>query len=477
MNRKLLSFVLMYFIVFASCVSNKKEIPDPANESGYPDEVANILVNKCATGGCHNTQSKEGAAGLDLSTWNKLFEGARSGANVIPYSSDQSNLLYFINTDSSIGVTQLPVMPYNGTPLSLSEYLMIKNWIDIGAPDRNGNVKFADNPLRKKLYVPNQGCDLVAVVDAESKLVTRYIHVGSAPQIESPHMIKVTPDNKYWCVSFIAGSKFQKYNVTNDSLVSEVEIGFGSWNTFAYNPDGNTAYIIDFSGSGRLAIVNLQTMTLVGGLLITDPTFSSPHGSAVSPDGNRLYVTQQLGHGLYKFDISTFPPDLSPINFTGSTISQPHEIAFSPDGTKYFVTCQQTDEVRAFNSSNDQFITSIPTADYPQEMSFSSASNYLFVSCMGAENKVSIIDYVNLIKIKDVFTGYTPHGITVDDAHGLVFVTNRNLTTSGGPAPHHTSVCGGRNGYMTAIDLNTLELLPDYKHELSVDPYGLGSTH
>ena len=165
------------------------------------------------------------------------------------------------------------------------------------------------------------------------------------------------------------------------------------------------------------------------------------------------------------------------LNFPAGPTSQPHEVAFSPDGTKYFVTCQQTDDVKVFNAANDQFITSIPTADYPQEMSFSNTTNYLFVSCMGIDNSVTVIDYINLTPVKNIFTGYAPHGISVDDTHNCVFVTNRNLATSGGPLPHHTSACGGRNGYMTAIDLTTLELIPNYKHELSVDPYGLGSTH
>ena len=266
MLNKIIFCIFISSLFFSSCTNRKSE---DLNQ-GYPDEIGNIILKKCATSGCHNTLSKEAAGSLNLSTWDSLFEGSRSGAVIIPYRSDQSSLLYFINTDTTLGITQIPTMPYNGTPLSIDEYLTIKNWVDNGAPDRNGFVKFSDNPTRKKIYVPNQGCDLVAVVDAESKLVMRYADVGSIPSIESPHMIKVTPDNKYWCVSFIAGSKFQKYSVETNALAGEINIGFGSWNTFAYSPGGDTAYVIDFSGSGRLAIINLQNMTLVGGILITD---------------------------------------------------------------------------------------------------------------------------------------------------------------------------------------------------------------
>jgi hypothetical protein len=61
-----------------------------------------------------------------------------------------------------------------------------------------------------------------------------------------------------------------------------------------------------------------------------------------------------------------------------------------------------------------------------------------------------------------------------------VFVANRNQTT-GGPAPHHSSNCGGKNGYITFIDMNTLELVPYgtsfKKVEVSVDPYSIAVRH
>ncbi|MBK8415707.1 MAG: hypothetical protein IPL22_15130 [Bacteroidetes bacterium] len=82
-----------------------------------------------------------------------------------------------------------------------------------------------------------------------------------------------------------------------------------------------------------------------------------------------------------------------------------------------------------------------------------------------------ICEYTN--RSKTINAGYQPHGLAVDEVEGVVFVANRNTPTSGGPAPHHTSSCGGRNGYMTLINLNTLELDDDFKMELSVDPYSV----
>ena len=87
----------------------------------------------------------------------------------------------------------------------------------------------------------------------------------------------------------------------------------------------------------------------------------------------------------------------------------------------------------------------------------------------GKVGSVSVINYKTNTLVKSIYTGTQPHGIAVDDAKKLVYVANRNATTKG-PAPHHTSLCGGRNGSVSVIDLNTLTLT-NKKIEVSVDPY------
>jgi hypothetical protein len=60
----------------------------------------------------------------------------------------------------------------------------------------------------------------------------------------------------------------------------------------------------------------------------------------------------------------------------------------------------------------------------------------------------------------------------IDQSKNKLFVANRNVS-DGGPAAHHAPVCDGKNGYLTAIDLNNHLLIPDFKAELSVDPFFL----
>ena len=146
--------VIFFCVVYLSACTYDKVTVLPVTGC-YPDNIAKIFSAKCATAGCHNTQSKNGAAGFDLSTWNHLFEGGRNGSSVIPYRADQSFLMYFINTYPDIDTTILiPTMPNNGQVLSRNEVITVRDWIQNGAPDCKGNVKFCCDPLRKTVYVP-----------------------------------------------------------------------------------------------------------------------------------------------------------------------------------------------------------------------------------------------------------------------------------------------------------------------------------
>ncbi len=470
-------------ILINACTKDKGEVDYTG--TGFPKEVGKIIINKCATSGCHNNTSKEGAAGLSLVSWEKMFEGSRSGAVVIPYRSDLSTLIYYTNSFDEFGTIQLvPKMPVSNTPLTHSEVKTLYDWIQNGAPNADGLVKFSDNPNRKKFYVSNQGCDLVTTFDAKTMLAMRTTNVGIGGQIEAPHFIKVSPDNQYWYVSFLGAGVFQKYKVSDNSLVGQANIGFGSWNTFVLSSDGKFAYAVDWSNSGKIKKIQTDSMLVKN----TISGLAWPHGSALNQTNDTLYITSQISNYIFKI-----PTDFSTVDFVildnsgfpiNGSILDPHEVMMSPNYSKYFVTCQKSNEIKVLNRSTDQLLSTISVGNYPQEMAISTSKNYLFVSCMEdvttfgntKRGSVYVIDINTHSIVATIYTGHQPHGLMVDEENKRVYVTNRNVTL-GGPAPHHASLCSGRNGYVTAIDLNTLQLVPGFRAEVSVDPYGYSITH
>ena len=396
-------------------------------------------------------------------------------------------MLYTVNTDSLRGPVLLPTMPYLRSNLSEEEYQTLVNWISRGAPDKNGFVKFSDDPARKKVYICMQGCDKVGVVDAKTKNIMRYLNVGvNSNIIEAPHQVRVSLDGKYWYVVFYSGSILQKFRTDDDSLISTLILDNIShnWNTLIFTPDGKTGFVNALDGTTQ--VVDLENMT--NGLTLNHVT---PHGGFVTPDAHYLYLTCQNGNFVYKIDLTSgffddtsisLVPGQQPV--TSSTV-QPHEMQLSPDGTRYFVSCQGTSEVRVFQLDNDSLLAVIPVGTFPQEFGVSITHPYIFVSCTeqvissSKKGTIYVLNYNDLSVVGTVYSGFQPHGLAVDDEENLVYVANLNYDPNA-PVPHHVSACGGRNGNLSIIDMNTLQLYNktlfdgstfEYKNELLSFPY------
>lgn len=477
------AILCMYGCLFVSC-RHKPVLPNYIG-SGYPDQVSAIMLTKCAVSGCHNSISYEGAAGLNLETWENLFKGAGTGSVVIPYRPDFSSMCYFLNTYKDLGITLEPSMPLNQTPLTREEYLLFKNWIASGAPDRNGNIKFSDDPTRKKIYVINRLCDVVTVFDSETLLQMRYVTVGNKEASEFPYCIKISPDKKYWYVSFFAQSDIvQKFSAENDQLVGSLNLGTGSWTSFAITSDSKHGYFVDNSSTGRIVYADLENLSIIASYDFNGK-LQYPIGIALDEELKKIYLGTISGNFLYKIDISDpVNPILygMPIDGTATVDMQPAldpaELLPDPATHMCYVACTRSKEIRALDMRMDAVIAAIPLNTAPAYMSLSKSVNKLFVTCpddtmsfAGNRGLVAVIDIHTNSVYKRILSGYQPYGIAVDDERKMVAVVNANIS-SGGPASHHVSGCGQKNGNVTFIDLNTLSLIPGIKREVAVYPFG-----
>lgn len=469
-------FILSSFLFLMASCQHK-----PTDYQGqYPDNVSNIIVNRCATAGCHNAESYEYASNLRLDTWAELFKGGSSGAVIIPYDKDNSSLCYFINTDSNLGPVLRPTMPVNQRALSASEYMTITNWIQNGAPDKTGKIPFEDNPdTRQKIYITQQGCDMMAVVDAKTKVIMRNIKLGKLPTIEVPHSLKFSPDGKYCYVIFTQGPYMQKIDATKDAVIADLYLGQGAWNMLFVSDDGKSMMVTDYSNiNAKIKLIDCEKMQEIA----TYEDFVNPHGIAANAAFDTFYVTSQFGNMIYRLTKKGNVKQISIDDNEPNTISNtldPHEIIMSPDKSKYFLTCMSSNEVRVMDTKTNKLLKVIPVGKTPLEFAMSRKKPYLFVTCENDINNtypgyigsVYVINYETLELIKKIEGPfYEVHGITVDDYNDWVCVVSRNIA-SNGPLPHHTSECGGRNGYYSVIDLNTLEIVSKKKYETTVDPY------
>jgi len=479
MYRLSAAVVLFCLVVLAACKHEAQPPATPA-DGNYPPAIAKIVLTRCATAGCHNAASYQGAGGLRLDSWENLFNGGSNGAAIVPYSIDNSPLLYFINTDASLGPVAQPTMPYNGGTLSKDDYMTIRNWIAAGAPDKNGNIPFASNPdTRQKTYLTQQGCDLLAVIDNEKKVVMRYIPIGTSPGIEAPHCVRVSEDGMNAYVSFLGGLYVQKIDTRTDKIVDSFYVGTGSWNVFNLSPDGTKMMISNWLANGNMLYLNTNPLSLITSIgSIND--FYYPHGVAANAAYDTFFVTAQYGNFVHKFSLNGGSIDKISIDgdpVTTNHVRDPHEIIMSPDHSKYFLTCEASNEVRVMDAYADTLIKAIPVGIFPQEMAVSRTKPYVLVTCMedssayaGFKGSVYVINYNTLESTRIDGKFYQPHGIAIDDKNGTFFVASRNVNPNG-PAPHHSSSCSGRNGWYNIYNLNTLQPADSRRFEVTVEPY------
>ncbi len=495
-----LTMAVIAIVGSTSCRNDKiHTTPQPTPAYGnFPEAVGKIFIDKCATAGCHNAASYQNCNGLLLDSWEHLLEGGNHGTQVVAYSPEYSPLLYFVNTDPARGTVATPTMPYDpsgGTAnaLSAAEYKVLKDWITAGAPDKDGNIPFAtEADTRQKIYIAQQPCDLMAVVDAKSNQVMRYIHIGeSSTNMESPHCVRTSADGRYAYVSFYTGSSIEKIDMRTDQVVGSIGLGSGAWNILFITPGDNWVVTTDFRNPGRVFFADAATLAIK-----TEWTgsgagiFTFPHGIATNATGDTCIITAQYGNVVYRYapDVPYYKkisidgnPPVATAASTGAP--DPHEIMMAPDYSKYFLTCEKTNVVRVLDGHTDSVLAVIPTGAKPQEMAISLTKPYLFVTCTedstnptpACRGTVYVINY-NTLAVVQVINGdfYQPHGISVDDRDGKVFIASSNINPNG-PAPHHASACDGRVGWYSVYDLNTLAPVNNKRYQTTVMPYSVAT--
>ncbi|MCD6011584.1 MAG: hypothetical protein K0Q79_1446 [Flavipsychrobacter sp.] len=491
------AFIAILVVLFAISCTHKGRVAEVVPDDGnYPAEIAKIITYKCTNSGCHNQASYKNAAELLLDTWWHMLQGSIHGADVVAYSPKFSTLLYYLNTDSATGPVISSKPGHLDTPLTKDEYTTLYNWIAKGAPDKHGNIPFASSPeSRQKLYLNVQGCNLIAVIDAKTRLVIRYIPVGS-PTDKTPHVIRTSKDGRFAYVPFYNGSLLQKLDMQTDTVIASINIGsfatggVGNWSSMVLSPLDTALLVSGWINNGCVVAINTANMHRIGHKSIDllsgiTSLFPFPHGVAANKTFDTFYATLQQNIIRYAFNSSGVLSYHKIISAPGA----PHEIEMTPDHSKYFVTCPRSAaepscrQVRVYDAHNDTLLRSFEVGTEPKEMALAPSRNLLFVTCMedGANPQVNrrgsvyVFNYSTL-SVEAILYGdfFQPHGIAVDEQNGLVFIPSRNADPSG-PAPHHSTSCSGRPGWYTVYNLNTLQPADNKRYDVPSDPYSIAT--
>lgn len=452
-------------IFFASCKDNPKDpvrYIDEFNNGFERYEVAEVLINNCATAGCHIGAQPTGDIALD--TYTSLIMGAVHSASVhnhsgmfegevvIPFNAEKS-LLYQMMMKN---VT--PISPHDGLSLSNTETEIIKNWINNGAKNYNGVVPSSNASYR--VYVCNQSSDFISVIDGDKKIVSRLINVDFNQTIDAPHMVKDYEDYIY--ATIISAGKFLKIRKSDNQIVGEVS-GLEKPGMIQINSTGTKAYVSRSSTAASIYnsiyVIDLNSMSVRKEISL--PVTGVPHAIALNPSNTKLFVANLTKDRIHIVDAinDEFVDDIVLQQGT-----EPMESMISPDGNYLYVSGMGINKVIVLNAFADSVITEIETSQMPMHIAVSGSGQRIYVSTMMHSSNGSSLDVIEkngniwnrIAQITDHRFNML-HGcdITKDDKY--VYVSSRN--TDGMYQPKFKINNDGNTGTLGIIDTQTLQIV------------------
>jgi DNA-binding beta-propeller fold protein YncE len=261
--------------------------------------------------------------------------------------------------------------------LSDTQIQIIKDWINNGAKDFNGNVPFAGT---EKAYVCSQGDDMIYEIDLDAKVVSGIIDVNlNTSGLDQPHNIQVR-DN-YLYVTLISSGYFLKIDRTTKQIISMTS-GLQVPGMIQISPDGSTAYVSRSSSAASIYNsiyeINTATMQLTDEIIL--PVTGLPHAIALTSDGSLLYVANMSRDRISIVNTSTKEVQDEILLSSGSLIEhEPMHIYLSPDNNYLYINCRTSSKMLIMDTGTKTVISQLDIKHHPMQMGISSDGNKLFV--------------------------------------------------------------------------------------------------
>lgn len=481
MKNLIISYInfLIFITLFISC-SEENIIEDPPfideKFNGFESrQVAEILVNNCATSGCHAGTNPAG--NLSIKDYNSLLKGVinpHSGHNtefegevVIPFNSEKSLLYQMIKRNV------IPISPHENIELSDSLKDIIKQWIDNGAKNYSGTIPFQNPSYR--VFVCNQSSDVVSVIDGDNKVVSRIVDVSvTSNNIDAPHMIKEYGD--YYYVSLISAGKLLKIRKSDNQIIASAS-GIEKAGMIKITSDGSIAFVSRSSTSpsiyNSVYAVRLSDMSIEQEINL--PVTGVPHAISLTPNDSLLFVANLTKDRISKVNAVTYE-FIDDIVLPGGT--EPMQSACSPDGNFLYISARGTNKLLVLDTSNDSLLTSIDVGTMPMHIAISPDGNRIYVATMGNHSLGEHGSVEVIVKSGNSWSKLTtindhrfsmPHGCDISSDGKYLFVSSRN--TSGMFQPKFKVTGEGNNGNLAIIDTETLTVIKVL--ELEEFPSGL----
>jgi DNA-binding beta-propeller fold protein YncE len=391
----LLTFFLITFFLFYAC-DEETVVPivDETNNGFQSKEVAEIFAQNCLDAGCHG--NSEPHHDLKLTSFTEMIKGSigrtmdhhiekivpktahgdgvYGGSPIIPFNAEKS-LVYSLLMGNIEDQSQR--MPYQRSSLAQSQINSIKDWINNGARDYNGNVPYTGG---EKIYVCSQGSDEIFEIDANYKVASRIINVDLIQNVnDAPHNIQLR--GGYYYVTLIASSRLLKIDASTNQLVGQVS-GLENAGMIQITNDGKTAFVSRSSTAPSIynIIYAIDTETMTKKADISLPVTGLPHAIWLTSDDKKLFVGNMTKDRISIVDVNSLEVIEDDIVLSSSqeTVHEPMHLYVSPDDKYLYVNCRKSSLMLVINLVTKQVIQELLIKNHPMQSAVSQDGNKIY---------------------------------------------------------------------------------------------------
>jgi DNA-binding beta-propeller fold protein YncE len=387
--------VLSSLILLSSC-NEETIVPDvDATNNGFQSkEVAEIFAKNCTDAGCHGNVDPH--HNLKLNSYTEMIKGSINrplgghsdkinfkplhgddvygGSPVVPFNAEKS-LMYNLITGNIEDQTQR--MPYQRSSLSQSQISVIKDWIDNGARDYNGNVPYTGG---QKIFVCNQGSDEIFEIDAQYKVVSRIINVDFISTLtDAPHNVQIR--NGYYYVTLIASGRFLKIDASTNQVAGQVS-GIEYAGMIQITRDGKTAFVSRSSTApgvyNIIYAVDTETMTIKAEISL--PVTGLPHAIWLTSDDKKLFVGNMTKDRISIVDVASLEVIEDDIILSSGTepLHEPMHLYVSPDDKYLYVNCRKSSVMLVINIQTGGIIQELQIKNHPMQSAITQDGNRIY---------------------------------------------------------------------------------------------------
>jgi DNA-binding beta-propeller fold protein YncE len=281
-----------------------------------------------------------------------------------------------------------------------------------------------------RLYVTSGATDEVFLIDpTDGRTLKSFSLDVRRDEIDEPHGIEVAPDGSHWYATVSHGDPtLWKFELPGDRLVGRVALGTYGAARIGITPDGQRGFIPDYYRSGQGQLSGLAVVDLFDLEIIARPTICpAPHDAQVDPAGQLVAIACTFSDEIVLLDAETlqevdrFFVDEQP-GPAGTPRFKPLNLVWSPDGATLYVALHLAGAVRAYDLQGNVLATATVGAG-PTQIALA-PDGMTLVTANRDDQNVSILDLPALTERQRVpLAGAHPHGVVIDPAGGIAYVT------------------------------------------------------